>query len=232
MAATAGVIDKAIIKRAAQVLFFLLLQAVIFFLAAGSPDFPRAWLYFGVYLIYLAVNMAVFLKWNPDVIRARSEVRLTESWDVAFGIIYAVSTVLTPAIAGLDVGRFHWSVLDARFAALGILLFIPGAALVTWAMAVNKFFEGTVRVQKDRGQKVISAGPYAFVRHPGYAGMSLIYIAPPLILGSAYALIPAAAIVVGLVVRTHFEDRMLQEELDGYEDYAKRVRWRLVPGIW
>jgi len=229
---TASGIGKAIIRRGAQVLSFLFLQAAVFFLAAGSPDFPRAWLYFSIYLVYLAVNMAVFLKWNPDIIGARSETKLVKSWDVAFGIVYTLSMVLTPAIAGLDVGRFHWSVLDARFAALGILLFVPGAVLITWAMAVNKFFEGTVRIQKDRGQKVISAGPYAYVRHPGYAGMSLIYIAPPLILGSAYALIPAAAIVVGLVVRTHFEDRMLQEELDGYAAYAKKVRYRLVPGIW
>jgi len=226
------VTDKAIIKRAFQILSFLFLQAAILFFAAGTLDIPRAWLYFGLYLVYLAVNMAVFLKWNPDIIRARSETKLTKGWDVAFGIVYTVSMVLIPAIAGLDVGRYHWSVLDARFAALGILLFLPGAALITWAMAVNKFFEGTVRIQKDRGQTVVTTGPYAYVRHPGYAGMSLIYIAPPLIIGSAYALIPAAAIVAGLVVRTHFEDRMLLEELDGYAEYAKRVRYRLVPGVW
>jgi protein-S-isoprenylcysteine O-methyltransferase Ste14 len=159
-------------------------------------------------------------------------VKLTKGWDMAFGIVYTLSVVLTPAIAGLDVGRYHWSGLDVRFAALGILLFMPGAALVTWAMAVNKFFEGTVRIQKDRGQKVITTGPYKFVRHPGYAGMVLIYVAPPLILGSAYALIPAAAIVVGLVVRTHFEDKMLFEELEGYKEYTKKVKYRLVPGIW
>jgi protein-S-isoprenylcysteine O-methyltransferase Ste14 len=115
-------------------------------------------------------------------------------------------------------------------AALGASLL--GYVGAIWAMAHNKFFSRIAYVQKDRGHTVATGGPYRIVRHPGYTTMSLMMLSVPLALGSLWSLIPAGICVLSIVVRTVFEDRMLHEELDGYREYAQRVRCRLVPGVW
>ncbi len=115
---------------------------------------------------------------------------------------------------------------------LGVALFVPGWALVIWSMAVNPFFEKTVRIQTKRGHRVVDAGPYAYVRHPGYVGFAAWMLSTPLMLGSAWAFVPALLAVIGFAIRTALEDRTLQAELPGYADYAARVRFRLVPGVW
>ena len=98
--------------------------------------------------------------------------------------------------------------------------------------AVNKFFEPSVRIQTDRGHHVIDTGPYAIIRHPGYAFGFAFFLGIPLALGSLWGLIPAIIMSALLVVRTVLEDRTLQNELPGYKQYAERVRYRLVPGVW
>jgi protein-S-isoprenylcysteine O-methyltransferase Ste14 len=111
-------------------------------------------------------------------------------------------------------------------------LFLVGVGIFTWAMAVNKFFERTVRIQTDRGHKVIDTGPYAIVRHPGYAGFVLFFVGGALCLGSLWALIPAGLASALLVLRTRWEDQTLQAELPDYKEYAQRVRYKLIPGMW
>jgi len=137
-------------------------------------------------------------------------------------------------VAGLDRGRFHWSD-DVPGWLQGICLLTVGSgyALALWAMRVNRFFSSVIRIQTDRGQHVVNTGPYAFVRHPGYTAGILIIAASGPALGSWLA---AALVVIFslpfLLYRAITEDRILQAELAGYSDYAARVRWRLVPGIW
>jgi protein-S-isoprenylcysteine O-methyltransferase Ste14 len=104
--------------------------------------------------------------------------------------------------------------------------------MALWAMATNQFFSGVVRIQEERGHVVVSHGPYALVRHPGYVGVILAMVGAPLMLGSVWALIPAAATVGVIVIRTAHEDLTLTRDLAGYETYAQRVRYRLLPGIW
>ena len=99
-------------------------------------------------------------------------------------------------------------------------------------MVANAFFVATVRIQTDRNQMVISSGPYRYVRHPGYAGTILLHLAMPFMLNSLWALIPAGLIVLVLIVRTALEDKTLHDELLGYKEYAARVRYRLLPGVW
>jgi protein-S-isoprenylcysteine O-methyltransferase Ste14 len=111
-------------------------------------------------------------------------------------------------------------------------LIVAGFVGVTWATAVNKFFEPSVRIQTDRGHKVIDTGPYAIIRHPGYAFGFLLFLGMPLALGSMWALIPAILLCPLLVLRTIWEDRTLREELPGYAAYSQRVRYRLIPGAW
>nr|WP_255678952.1 isoprenylcysteine carboxylmethyltransferase family protein [Methanosarcina sp. DH1] len=119
-----------------------------------------------------------------------------------------------------------------EFLAVGVVIFIVGWVFVTWAMVENRFFETTVRIQKERKHRAVITGPYAIVRHPGYAGMILYYGCAPLVIGSLYGLIPALLLAVAFVFRTYFEDRMLYEELPEYREYTKKVRYRLVPFIW
>jgi protein-S-isoprenylcysteine O-methyltransferase Ste14 len=129
--------------------------------------------------------------------------------------------------------RFGWSPHIPWGVQLAALVFVVlGFGFASWAMIANAFFAGPVRIQDERGHAVASEGPYRFVRHPGYVGWIVSGVALPLMLGSGWALIPAVLAAVALIIRTALEDRTLREELDGYTEYAQRVRYRLVPGIW
>jgi protein-S-isoprenylcysteine O-methyltransferase Ste14 len=146
----------------------------------------------------------------------------------AYGIMGLYVLVV---VVGLDI-RFQWSYLGIDFAIAGTVLFIVGSVSIHWAMIVNTHFETTVRIQKDRDQKVITTGPYRIVRHPGYVGAILWAISTPLIIGSLVGLAPAAIAVFFLVIRTWLEDKTLHRELNGYAEYAETVRYRLLPEIW
>jgi protein-S-isoprenylcysteine O-methyltransferase Ste14 len=133
--------------------------------------------------------------------------------------------------AALDA-RFGWSHVSTPMIVVGYVLFTLGFAANIWVYAVNKFAEPSVRIQSDRGQKVIDTGPYAIIRHPLYAGCVVLIAGTALALGSYWALVPGVLGVLVMVVRIVLEDRTLQNELDGYKAYASRVRYRMVPGIW
>jgi protein-S-isoprenylcysteine O-methyltransferase Ste14 len=135
-------------------------------------------------------------------------------------------------VAALDDGRFHCFPLPLWVVGLGYILFLVGMGIVTWAEAVNKFFEVTVRIQTDRGHKVIGTGPYAIVRHPGYVGAIFFFMWTALCLGSVWALVPAGLASAVIILRTKWEDQTLQAELPGYKEYTQRVRYKLIPGLW
>ena len=225
---------KAISKRAVQVLGSIFLLMAVFFLSAGRVDLPRAWFFFCLYFISLLFNIVIFLKFNPEIIRVRSETKWEEMkrWDKLFTVLYIIFVFIIFIVCGLDVGRFQLSSTGMEFLVGGVIIFAVGWGFVVWAMVENKFFETTARIQKEREQRVVSTGPYAIIRHPGYTGMILYYGCAPFIIGSLYGLIPALLLAVAFIFRTYFEDRMLYEELSGYKEYAKKVRYRLVPFIW
>ncbi len=224
---------KAAARRAAQVLVGLLLLIAVFFISAGRTDLPRAWFFFGLYFVSLFLNMVIFLKFNPEIIRARSEIRgEMKWWDKIFAVFYTVFILTMFIICGLDVGRFNISSTGMEFFAVGIIIFAVGWVFVAWSMVENKFFETTVRIQNEKDQRVVSTGPYAIVRHPGYVGMILFYGCAPLIIGSFYGLIPALLLAFAFIFRTHFEDKTLYEKLPGYKEYTRKVRYRLFPFIW
>ncbi|MDD5317893.1 MAG: isoprenylcysteine carboxylmethyltransferase family protein [Candidatus ainarchaeum sp.] len=224
---------KAAAKRGAQVLFSLVLMMALFFYSAGTLDLPLVWLYFAIYFVALAANMLIFAKYNPEVVKARSEMLKGEMkwWDKAYAVLYMLLMFALPVVSGLGV-RFQAAPLGIEYYVLGIILFIAGWSFTSWALVVNKFFEGSVRIQEERGHKVVSTGPYAIVRHPGYAGMIVLYFSMPFAFGSLYGLVPALLLAGVFVFRTHFEDEMLQKELKGYREYAERTRYRLLPGVW
>jgi protein-S-isoprenylcysteine O-methyltransferase Ste14 len=211
-----------------------LLMAVVFFLAAGRLDISRAWLAFGAHFVGAIVGAALMLKFAPGLANQRASVREgTKSWDKAVLIIYfSLFLLVIPIVAGLDVGRYRWSQLGIDYAVGGLFLYAAFFILFYWSMLMNEHFEGTARIQFDRNHKVVMNGPYRFVRHPGYVAMVFLSLADPLIIGSLYSLIPSAVAVAVVFVRTSLEDRMLQNELEGYSEYSKRVKHRLIPGIW
>jgi protein-S-isoprenylcysteine O-methyltransferase Ste14 len=136
-------------------------------------------------------------------------------------------------VAGLDVGRLHWSDTVPLWGQIVALLgFALSFAFIVWAMVVNNFYSRVVRIQGDRGQYVVTEGPYRFVRHPSYIGSILSWVCAALALGSWLALVSVALVAATVVVRTALEDRTLREELPGYVEYAQRVHYRLLPGVW
>jgi protein-S-isoprenylcysteine O-methyltransferase Ste14 len=214
-------------------LSFLILLLCLF-VFTGKWAWYRGWLFLVVLVGASVVTTLYLQRVNPDVIAGRvNRHERPRGWDLIFGLFCFLPTILAiPIVAALDDGRFHWSHLPWLGCVLGYALLITGMAGLTWAQSVNKFFEPSVRIQTDRGHKVVDTGPYAIVRHPGYAFGYLFFLGIPLALGSLWALIPATLIGPLLVLRTVWEDQTLQEELTGYKEYAQRVRYRLVPGVW
>lgn len=224
---------KAAAKSRGQIVFGLLLMFALFFLSAGKTDIPRAWFFFGFCLAGLAINMMILLKYNPEVIKARSQLIKSEMkwWDRVFAVLYLFFMLAIPAVCGLGI-RFGAPELPIGYYIAGIILSAVGLGLSTWGLVVNKYFEGPVRIQKERGHKVITTGPYAIVRHPGYAGLIMFYFAMPFGLESFYGLIPALLLAFAFVFRIHFEDEFLQKELEGYKEYCKKTKYRLIPFVW
>jgi protein-S-isoprenylcysteine O-methyltransferase Ste14 len=213
-----------------QVVVMLLIFGASLFLASGQWDWVAAWLFLGLYLVMIGAN-ALFLEW--ELVAERAQIgEGTKDWD---RVLASLSLFLwTPGAliaSGLDQ-RFGWSEVSSlfRFVSLGVL--IAGHSLSTWAMATNRFYSGTVRIQNERGHVVVASGPYRFVRHPGYVAYLLQALATPLWLDSLWGLVPSLFGAGAIVVRTALEDQALIRELDGYEEYAQRVRYRLLPGIW
>lgn len=209
------------------------LFAVIIFWPAGRLDWVAGWLYLGIFGLNHVLNAVYLNRVNPDLIDARMRMSEgTKHWDIIWGVIFGPILLSIYIVAGLDAVRFEWSTMSPLLWPIGLLLFLPGTALFSWSMGVNPYFEKTVRIQTERGHRVIDTGPYAFVRHPGYLGFFGWFLSAPLLLGSWWAFVPAILSVLGLVVRTALEDRTLREELEGYPAYTEHVRYRLIPGIW
>jgi protein-S-isoprenylcysteine O-methyltransferase Ste14 len=212
----------------------LLIVILCLFLPAGTWAWTRGWLFLIVVTAASFLSIMYLRRVNPDVIAGRvNRHKGTKRWDRILLTILLPTLMAIPMLAALDDGRFHWSHLPWWGCVLGYALLMTGMVGLTWAQSVNKFFEPTVRIQTDRGHKVIDTGPYAIIRHPGYAAGYLVFVGMPLALGSLWAaLIPAILIVPALVLKTLWEDQTLQDELAGYKEYAQRVRYRLIPGVW
>ncbi len=210
----------------------LALLALVF-LPVGRLDWRPGWVFIIFLLVIYGIAILVMRRVNPMIFRARSRFQAgTKRWDLILVSLICLGMIAEIPLGTLDAGRMKWSVMPTSVVILGYILLAVGIALGTWAQAVNRFFEPGVRLQRERGQHVISNGPYAYVRHPGYVSAILVFAGLALALGSWWALIPAAWASGVLILRTSWEDALLQAELEGYADYAGRVRFRLLPGVW
>jgi protein-S-isoprenylcysteine O-methyltransferase Ste14 len=218
---------------AAYLLVTLLVFALLLFVPAGTLAWWRGWQFLLVFFVVMTAAALWLWRVNPEIYAARRRVhRGTKRWDVVLLCFLLPMMAAILPVAALDDARFHWLPLPSWVIAVGYALLLAGIWVTVWAQAVNKFFEPGVRIQVDRGHRVIDTGPYAVVRHPGYVGACLLLAGMALALGSLWALVPAGLCAAELILRTKWEDQTLQAELAGYEEYAQRVPFRLIPGLW
>jgi protein-S-isoprenylcysteine O-methyltransferase Ste14 len=214
--------------------FGLVVISLVFYVTSGRYDWVGAWAFLGMLTLMFIINMSVLIPVNPEVIEERMHggAKGVKRWDLVINAIMGVLWIGALIVAGLDA-RFGWSPpVEVSFLMAALGLFLLGDLLFLCAMAVNKFFAKLVRIQTERGHRVVSGGPYLYVRHPGYVGWIMISAATPLILGSLWAFLPVGLATVFMLLRTALEDRALRQELAGYDEYAGRVRYRLLPGVW
>ncbi|QDV35515.1 methyltransferase family protein [Tautonia plasticadhaerens] len=203
--------------------------AAILFTAAGRMDLPWFWAVLALHATLMAAGMLAI---DPDLRKER--LRPGPGGTSRRVRFFALPLVLAHlVVAGMDVGRFGWSgPMPVAVQAGALLGYAAGMGLSIWAMAANRFFSPVVRIQAERGHHVVSSGPYRFLRHPGYTGLLVGTVCGGIALGSWWSLLPLVPLVALFLHRTALEDRFLREGLVGYADYARRVRFRLVPGLW
>ena len=202
------------------------------FMNASRLGWTLGWIYVGIVAATLAINLFCLRLWNPELIRRRMRIsKFSKTWDKVWAVLFGVAMIAIYVVAVMEA-RDRVSSAPGAAWLLGLAIFVPGWALAIWSMVVNPFFEKTVRIQTDHGHRVIDTGPYAYMRHPGYVGFAGWMLSTPLLLATPWAFIPAVISVVLLVIRAALEDRTLHEELPGYTEYATRVRFRMIPGVW
>ena len=202
-------------------------------LASGKLDWLWGWVYMILLTLAMAAHVVILVPVNPSLLADRAgglRQPGAKRWDIWLASIASLAFVAVMVVAGLDE-RWGWTgTISIGWHIAGILLSILGWVFFLWAMATNPFFSESVRIQENH--KVAQHGPYRLVRHPGYLGNLIGCLGQPLLFGSLWAFILATLTIIAFVIRTALEDNTLKKELNGYSDYAKQVRHRLVPGVW
>jgi protein-S-isoprenylcysteine O-methyltransferase Ste14 len=215
-----------------QSVIFVGLAGMLIFGTAGRVDLWNVWAYLAILLGLALFRDFAMYRLNPDLVKERIKPAASGRFRLLMVIGALAFFSLHWGAAGLDQ-RLHWTDrIPPAGVTAGLVIFALGMGFGIWPMLTNRFFSTAVRIQSERGHEVISTGPYALVRHPGYAGLILVMVASGIALNSVLAIVPALIIVAVVAFRTADEDRMLQKDLAGYADYSKRVRYRLVPGVW
>jgi protein-S-isoprenylcysteine O-methyltransferase Ste14 len=217
----------------------LSLEALIFgallFGSAGTLSWPPAWAFLGVFFAAAFLITRMLARRDPALLNERMQWPIQRAqlpWD---RIIMVVFTVLFPGwlvLMGLDAVRFDWSGMPNWLQIIGGIGVAAAMSFVYRVFEENTFLAPIVRLQWERGHKIISTGPYAVVRHPLYAAVLILFVSTALLLGSWFGLAGVLVLASGLVFRTAMEDRELRRKLEGYADYARRVPYRLFPGVW
>ena len=207
-------------------------QAAVLFLSAGRWNWAMGWAFVILTALWVGATALVVIPRNPELLAERLGPRKgAKTWDAVIMSIIGLALIACYIVAGLDV-RYEWTKVSLPLQIAALIIVVLGYALTVWATAANAFFSLIVRIQQERRHTVAAGGPYRFVRHPAYVGGIAMYLATPVMLGSLWALIPGGLSAVLMIVRTALEDKMLLNELDGYEAYAVQVCYRLLPGIW
>lgn len=223
-------IRKNAIRRISQFPAGWIFISLLLFISAGTVKWTNGWLFMGILVLVDIIGLPFI---SLEVLAERgSRKKNVEEWDIKLSKCIGLSMLGVFLVAGLDY-RWRWTQeINAVLQVISAAVFVLGCALQIWAMSVNRFFSDAVRIQQERGHRVCSTGPYRYIRHPGYLGMIVYYLAAPILLGSIWAIIPAAFTIFLIMIRTHLEDKTLIDKLPGYKEYTLLIRYRLMPGVW
>ncbi len=210
---------------------FLLIAAGLF-LPAGTVGWAPGWVFLGLVFACGLPMTWWLLKYDPGLVEERMRFRPQLVWDKALVVIMFTFILLWLILMPLDAVRFHWSRMPVGLKALGALVLVISLYISFLTMRGNPYSSTVVRVQKERSQTVISTGPYRYVRHPMYAGACLFCLGTALLLGSWYGVLCVPFFIALFAIRAVLEERLLREELEGYEAYMARVKYRLFPRVW
>ncbi len=211
-----------------------LVYAVPMFLPAGLRAWPAAWLFLGLWFGFWLLMLTWLARHNPSLLAERLRVSTADQkgWDRVFSLLINVTLFGWLTFVAFDAVRFHWSPVPAWLQALGAAVLLGAFYLFFLTFRENAYLSPVVRLQEERGQTVISTGPYGWVRHPMYAAMVAVVGGTPLLLGAWSGVLVGLVFVLVLARRAVLEERTLERELPGYVAYKARVRYRLVPHVW
>ena len=226
MNADQSTLTKMVVSR--YVMAFVAIAAIIF-LPALTLRYWQGWLYMAILFIPMLLGMVYMLRHAPDLLDRRLRMRERETQQKKIIALSYIPFCAAYILPGFDV-RLGWSNVPAWVSIAAALVVLAGYAIVFLVFRENQYASRVVEVEKE--QSVISSGPYGVVRHPMYVGMILLYVFSPLVLGSYWAMIPALFILPVIVARILNEEKVLARDLNGYPEYMRNVRYRLVPGVW
>jgi protein-S-isoprenylcysteine O-methyltransferase Ste14 len=223
-----------IAKLILQTLLYIAGMGALLFIAAGTWQWPAAWVFLGTIALLGLGSGAWLAKTDPALLAERMRPMMQDEQPLAdkkFMLVFGFAALTWFIAIGLDQ-RFQASNVPVPLQALGLVMLVASTGYIMWVMHENSFAAPVVKVQRERGHRVIDTGPYAQVRHPMYSGTVLFFVGTPLLLGSWWGVVLAPVFVVLFAIRAGIEERALLAGLPGYADYTARVRYRLVPGIW
>ncbi|MFX0020999.1 MAG: methyltransferase family protein [Candidatus Hermodarchaeota archaeon] len=206
--------------------------ALALFLPAGTLFWIQGWIYIIIMISFSSSLITYLTKKDPELLKARAKTKTTESWDKKLGLIGTPFFILMYILPGFDAVRFRWSKLPFYISIIGFIGMILSVTFFSLVLRENRYLSRVVEIQEERGHRVITTGPYRIVRHPMYLAVIFLYISHCIALGSLYSLIPCACIIITIILRTIREDKILHEQLDGYEEYSQKTRYKIIPGIW
>jgi protein-S-isoprenylcysteine O-methyltransferase Ste14 len=218
----------------AQVASMLIIYALPIFLPVGIHAWTAAWVFLGLWFGFWVLILVWLFRQNPELFQERMRLGTSDQagWDRIIGPLVDVSLVIWLLITSYDAGRFHWSSVPVWLQVLGAMILIGAFYLYFLTFRENSYLSPLVRVQGDRGQKVISTGPYHLVRHPMYASTLVVIVGASLLLGSWYGILGGLVVAFALGWRIIIEENTLKKELSGYREYMLQVKYRLIPYIW
>lgn len=224
---------KKITKSTLLILVFIvtIILGLGLFLPAGTFLWLEAWIYLVIFLIFFTTVVLYFSKHDPEMLQKRAKPKFQKKWDKIVMLLIGFGFFPTFILPGFE-RKFGWSFVPIWVEIIGIIGMSLGFIIIFLVMKENTFLSKAVEIQEDRDHKVITTGPYSVVRHPMYSGFILFVVFYCLALGSLYSLISASLGVIGIIIRTILEDRLLHKELEGYNEYAQKTKKKLFPLIW